>query len=79
MPRNPHGDGRLQPDRLRRALREDEHAGHGAGHIYHYPNVAPDVHAAFIAAPSKGKYFKDRIRPLGFKKYPAPKSDPKQA
>jgi hypothetical protein len=50
---------------------------HGAGHIYHYPGVTADMHAAFIAAPSKGKFFKERVKPLSFKKYPAPKSETK--
>lgn len=47
---------------------------HGAGHIYHYPNVTADTHAQFMAAPSKGKFFKERIKPLAFKKYKAPGS-----
>ncbi|CAA2106115.1 KTSC domain-containing protein [Variovorax paradoxus] len=42
------------------------------GHIYQYPNVAPEVHTAFMAAESKGKYFGEHIKPLAFDKFPAP-------
>lgn len=44
----------------------------GPGHIYQYPNVEPAVHAAFIAAESKGTYFSQHIKPLVFDKFPAP-------
>ncbi|NDZ11528.1 KTSC domain-containing protein [Variovorax sp. WS11] len=44
----------------------------GPGHIYQYPGVEPEVHAAFIAAESIGKYFGEHIKPLPFKKFPAP-------
>lgn len=43
----------------------------GPGHIYHYPNVEPKVHADFMAAESKGNFFGQHIKPLGFDKYPA--------
>ncbi len=46
---------------------------HGLGSIYHYPNVEPETHAAFIGAESIGKFFGKHIKPLAFKKYPAPK------
>ena len=36
--------------------------------IYHYPDT-PDMHQAFLAAESKGKFFEQHIRPLPFKKY----------
>ena len=44
----------------------------GPGHIYQYPGVEPEVHLAFMAAESKGKYFGERIKPLAFDKFPAP-------
>ncbi|CAN7323148.1 KTSC domain-containing protein [Variovorax sp. LjRoot84] len=44
----------------------------GAGAIYHYPNVQPQVHAAFMAAESKGKYFGEHIKQLPFLKFRAP-------
>lgn len=51
----------------------------GPGHIYHYPNVEPETHAAFLAGdlgpdaePSIGKFFGKHIKPLPFKKYRAP-------
>lgn len=44
---------------------------HGAGAIYHYPNVAPEVHAAFVSSESIGKFFGKHIKPTtNFKKYP---------
>lgn len=43
----------------------------GAGAIYHYPNVEPDTHAAFVAAESIGKFFGAHIQPLPFKKFAA--------
>lgn len=48
---------------------------HGAGHIYHYPNVEPKVHADFMAAKSIGKFFGQNIKPLPFDKYEAPKAE----
>jgi hypothetical protein len=45
---------------------------HGAGAIYHYPDVEPETHAAFVAAESIGSYFGTHIKPLPFKKYPKP-------
>jgi len=44
----------------------------GPGHVYQYPNVEPEVHAAFMAAESKGTFFGEHIRPLAFDKFPAP-------
>jgi hypothetical protein len=50
----------------------------GAGAIYHYADVSPETHAAFLAGdlgaeckPSIGTYFGMHIKPLPFKKYPA--------
>lgn len=54
----------------------------GPGHIYHYPNVEPETHAAFVAGdlgpdvePSIGTFFGKHIKPLPFKKYRAPAGD----
>lgn len=54
----------------------------GPGHIYQYPNVEPETHAAFIAGdlgpdvePSIGTFFGRHIKPLPFKKYRAPAGD----
>ena len=47
----------------------------GAGAIYHYPNVEPEVHAAFVGAESIGTYFGKHIKALPFKKFQAPKAD----
>lgn len=27
------------------------------GNVYHYYNISPELHQAFLAAPSKGKFF----------------------
>jgi len=45
---------------------------HGPGHIYHYPGVNADQHAAFVGAESIGSHFGKHIKPLAFKKFPAP-------
>lgn len=42
------------------------------GSLYQYPNVEPEVHAAFIAAESIGKYFGAHIKALPFKKFKSP-------
>lgn len=47
----------------------------GPGHVYQYPNVAPDVHADFMKADSKGTFFGKRIKTLPFKKFAAAKAD----
>ena len=39
------------------------------GHVYHYPNVEPEFHAAFMAAESKGKFFGANVKPLPFDKF----------
>lgn len=44
----------------------------GTGAIYHYPNVAPTVYEAFMAAESKGKFFGEHVKSLPFEKFPAP-------
>jgi hypothetical protein len=44
----------------------------GAGAIYHYPNVEPDTHKAFVGAPSIGGYFGKHIKPLRFEKFAPP-------
>jgi len=43
----------------------------GPGHVYHYPGVAPELHAEFMAAESKGKFFGQHIKTLAFDKFPA--------
>ena len=43
----------------------------GPGAIYHYTDVSPEAHAAFVFADSIGTYFGEHIKPLPFKKYPA--------
>lgn len=43
----------------------------GAGAIYHYPNVEPQVHADFMAAESKGTFFGKHIKALPFDKFPS--------
>lgn len=54
----------------------------GTGAVYHYPNVSPETHAAFVAGdlgpdvePSIGTFFGKHIKPLPFKKYRAPAGD----
>lgn len=47
----------------------------GSGHIYHYPNVEPTTFDAFMAAESKGGFFKENIKPLAFEKFAAPEAD----
>lgn len=44
----------------------------GAGAVYVYPGVSPELHAEFMAAESKGKFHGERIKPLRFLKYRAP-------
>lgn len=44
---------------------------HGAQAVYHYPNVTPELHAAFAASDSKGTFFGQHIKALPFEKYPA--------
>ena len=44
----------------------------GPGHIYHYPNVESKTHADMMAAESKGTFFGEHIKALGFDKFPAP-------
>jgi len=44
---------------------------HGAQAIYHYPNVTPELHAAFLASDSKGAFFGKHIQPLAFSKFEA--------
>lgn len=43
----------------------------GPGALYHYADVSPETHAAFVFADSIGTYFGQHIKPLPFKKYPA--------
>lgn len=47
----------------------------GPGHIYHYPGVSAETHAAFLQAESIGKYFGQHIKPLKFKKFEAPEQE----
>lgn len=51
----------------------------GPGHLYCYPNVEPEVHAKFVAAESIGTFFGQHIKPLPFKKFPAPKAKGEEA
>jgi hypothetical protein len=51
----------------------------GAGAIYQYPNVEPELHAEFLAAESIGKFFGTRIQGLPFKKFPALATQPAEA
>lgn len=46
----------------------------GPGHVYHYPDVTPEQHAAFIGAESIGTHFGQHIKALPFKKYRAPEA-----
>lgn len=39
--------------------------------VYHYPDVAPETHAAFVGNESVGKFFGVHIQELPFKKYHA--------
>lgn len=43
----------------------------GPSHFYHYPDVEPEVHQAFMAADSKGNFFNTRLKHLPFEKYQA--------
>lgn len=43
----------------------------GAGAIYHYPAVEPEVYANFIGSESVGKFFGEHIKQLPFKKFEA--------
>lgn len=47
----------------------------GTGAEYHYPNVAPETHDAFMAAESKGKFFGEHIKALHFEKHVPPAKD----
>jgi hypothetical protein len=42
--------------------------------IYHYVDVEPTVHSAFMAADSKGGFFGQHVKPLPFKKFKAPET-----
>lgn len=48
----------------------------GPGSIYHYPDVQPETHAAFIGAESIGKFFGEHIKTLPFLKFPAEAAAP---
>lgn len=50
----------------------------GPGAVYHYPNVTPEAHAAFVGAESIGKHFGQHIQSLPFEKYP-PEPEPEKA
>lgn len=43
----------------------------GAGAVYHYPGVEPEMHAAFVGAESIGRYFGQHIQGRAFEKFPA--------
>lgn len=40
--------------------------------VYCYPGVQKATYDAFMAAESKGKFFKENIKPLAFSKYMTP-------
>lgn len=41
----------------------------GTGAVYHYPNVEPHTHEAFVKAGSIGTFFGKHIKSLPFEKY----------
>lgn len=41
------------------------------GHVYHYPNVSPELHQQFLEADSIGSFFGQHIKTLAFDKFPA--------
>lgn len=43
----------------------------GTGAIYHYPDVEPETHKAFVASDSIGSFFGKHIKSLPFKKFAA--------
>lgn len=43
----------------------------GPGHVYHYPNVPPELHQQFLEADSIGSFFGQHIKTLAFDKFPA--------
>ena len=43
----------------------------GPGHVYHYPNVSPELHQQFLEAESIGSFFGQHIKTLAFDKFPA--------
>lgn len=46
----------------------------GAGAIYHYPDVEPELYAEFIGAESIGTFFGKHIKALPFKKFKEPEA-----
>lgn len=46
----------------------------GAGAIYHYPDVEPELYAEFIGAESIGTFFGKHIKSLPFKKFKEPEA-----
>lgn len=44
---------------------------HYGNAIYHYPNVEPETHSAFIGAESLGRFFGEHIQTLPFEKFRA--------
>ena len=51
----------------------------GPGHVYHYPGVTKKTHDDMMAAESIGTFFGQHIKPLPFKKFPAPKAKGEEA
>lgn len=47
----------------------------GPGHIYHYPDVGPELYADFMASDSKGTFFGTHVKTLPFEKFAAPKPE----
>lgn len=48
----------------------------GPGHVYHYPDVSPELHQQFMEAESIGSFFGQHIKALPFDKFPAEVLEP---
>jgi hypothetical protein len=44
--------------------------------VYHYPDVTPEQHEAFVNAESIGRHFGQHFQAAPFKKYRAPEAKP---
>src|SRR4051812_34753451 len=51
----------------------------GTGAIYHYPDVEPETHQAFIGAESIGVFFGKHIKALPFEKFEPEQQEEKAA
>lgn len=45
-------------------------------HVYHYPEVSPETHLAFVGAKSIGSFFGQHIKPLPFEKFAPEQREP---